>query len=116
MNNLENKTQSSFSFIAGVAAGAVLGILFAPESGEKTRKKLKQSLVPLISEALSEIEEKKAEVNKVKHKTEKIINNAIEDLAEKSAPTQKELVNSLGNIEKTIEKEKKSVLKKISKK
>lgn len=40
----ENNSNSGFAFIAGLlvgaAVGAIGGLLFAPESGEETRKKL----------------------------------------------------------------------------
>lgn len=35
-----DNTSSALWFIAGVAVGATLGILFAPDSGEHTRKKI----------------------------------------------------------------------------
>ena len=41
-----------FSLISGLAAGAILGILFAPNSGEETRAKIKaliQKKMPDIS-------------------------------------------------------------------
>ncbi len=38
-------------FIAGAAIGAGLGLLFAPDSGENTRKVLKRKLEDLISKA-----------------------------------------------------------------
>ncbi|MFK5855008.1 MAG: YtxH domain-containing protein [Bacteroidota bacterium] len=36
----ENKSNSNLAFIAGLAVGALAGLLFAPETGEDTRKKL----------------------------------------------------------------------------
>lgn len=34
------KNESLFGFLTGLAAGAVLGVLFAPDKGEVTRKKI----------------------------------------------------------------------------
>lgn len=38
------KSDSLFAFIAGAAAGLTLGLLFAPEKGEETRRKLKETV------------------------------------------------------------------------
>ena len=37
------KDNSLLSFITGAAVGAALGILFAPEKGEVTRRKIKNA-------------------------------------------------------------------------
>lgn len=37
------KTSSVFALLTGMAAGAVLGLLFAPEAGEESRKKVKKA-------------------------------------------------------------------------
>lgn len=46
-----------FSLLGGIAAGAVLGILFAPYSGEETRAKIKA----LIQEKMPDISKEKLE-------------------------------------------------------
>lgn len=43
LNNRIMKSESLFALIAGAAAGAVLGILFAPDKGEETREKIKKA-------------------------------------------------------------------------
>ncbi|MBR1570102.1 MAG: YtxH domain-containing protein [Bacteroidales bacterium] len=37
------KSESLLGFIAGAATGALLGILFAPDKGEETRRKIKEA-------------------------------------------------------------------------
>ena len=52
-------------FIAGAAVGVGLGVLFAPKSGEDTRKELKQKLDQLIEQAKNiDIEEVKKDVTR----------------------------------------------------
>lgn len=60
------------SFVVGLAAGTATGLLLAPEKGEKTRKKLKES----ASDWEEEIEQKvKEQVNKMKDTIKEKTNN-----------------------------------------
>ena len=45
------RPQSVLALIAGVAVGAVLGVLYAPEKGEETRKKLMDEAEDLAHDA-----------------------------------------------------------------
>ena len=45
------KTESLLGFIAGAAVGALAGILFAPENGEVTRKKIMEAAAEGYDEA-----------------------------------------------------------------
>ena len=44
--------------LAGIAAGAVIGVLFAPEKGEVTRKKIVRKGEDLAEEVNNKLEEK----------------------------------------------------------
>ena len=45
------KGDSLFAFVAGAAAGLTLGLLFAPERGEDTRRKLKETVGDAVDSA-----------------------------------------------------------------
>lgn len=57
MNN--NAIKLAIAFTAGVAAGAVAGILFAPDKGEETRKKIAETAKQKFREAKDKFECKK---------------------------------------------------------
>ena len=44
-------------FIAGAVAGAVAAVLFAPDSGEKTRARIKQGASDAVGKAKNRIDE-----------------------------------------------------------
>lgn len=48
------KAESLLGFIAGAAAGAIAGILFAPDKGEVTRQKIKEAASEGYDEAVEE--------------------------------------------------------------
>lgn len=45
------KGDSLFAFVAGAASGLTLGLLFAPEKGEDTRRKLKETVGDAVDSA-----------------------------------------------------------------
>ncbi len=51
-----------FSILIAAAVGATVGMLFAPEEGDKTRKKIKKSANDWANEALEALEKGKAKV------------------------------------------------------
>ena len=63
-------------FIAGVAIGAGLGVLFAPNSGEKTRAELKKKFDELLQKA------KEVDMNEVRDYIEQRISEIKKDLSE----------------------------------
>lgn len=75
------------TFIRGLSIGFIVGVLFAPDSGRATRRKLsgvatdiKDDLEDTYDSISSSVKDK---INKVKHKAEKLADktgNAIEDL------------------------------------
>lgn len=73
--------------LAGAAAGLVLGVLFAPEEGKETRRKLKAKANDLKDQALDEYEKVSEKVKseygslseKAKENIDKVISNVKEN-------------------------------------
>lgn len=69
---------------AGYAAGAITGILFAPEKGEKTRKRIRNKATELgedIENAYDEeIERLKSKISKLKNRFSREIEEAISEM------------------------------------
>ena len=72
-------------FLAGVAIGAGLGVLFAPNSGEKTRAELKKKIDELLQKA------KDVDMNEVRDNIE----NKIAEIKKELAELDKEKVMSI---------------------
>lgn len=59
--------------LAGAAIGSLLGVLFAPEKGEETRKRVRRKIEDLTDEALEQYE---VLSEKTKNGVERVISNA----------------------------------------
>ena len=60
------KGESLFAFVAGAAAGLTLGLLFAPEKGEETRRKIKETVGDAADSAKARARLARMELNDLK--------------------------------------------------
>ena len=56
------KANTFFALVAGLAAGAILGVLFAPEKGEETRDQLRRSAEDGLDKLRGALEKAEQEV------------------------------------------------------
>lgn len=65
------------ALLAGLAAGAVLGVLFAPEKGSETREKINDSLADLGDALKERAEEQFDQLNDFKEKILAAVKNKV---------------------------------------
>jgi gas vesicle protein len=86
MDKGSSAVEVTLSFLLGTAAGFILGVLFAPASGEETRKKIQEGAVKTGEKAKESYEKIHKEAEKgiqlVKEKTTEGV-TAIKDFVEK---------------------------------
>ena len=103
MANRDNGT-TVLALLAGAAIGAGLGILFAPDKGEKTREKIKDKYDGSKDELLNKFGELsdtvKSKFSKTKVDLEKAFDNLVDNADEKSEEVIAQLERKLQELKK----------------
>lgn len=76
------------AFAVGVAAGASVALLYAPQSGDRTRRQLRKNLndgVDYLEDAAAYLKEQAERLNKETQKTIKRTKGQVEDLVDKAS-------------------------------
>jgi gas vesicle protein len=89
---MQDNSKTVIALLAGLAAGAALGLLFAPERGSETRDKLSESLKNLgdsIKERAAE------EIDNLTDFKDKVVNK----IKSKIGESENEIIDNIENIE-----------------
>ena len=89
------KGESFFTFVAGAAIGVTLGVLFAPEKGEVTRKKIKEAAQEGYDTAKEKASYAYAEAKSKASKLRKGLDDLKEILAEEGKEIKEEVVREV---------------------
>jgi len=98
---MSNKTGLGLALLAGIAIGAGLGVLLAPEKGAKTREKLKGNL----GDTKKNLRDKYGHVmQKAKASAEENYDHLISDLSGKTEDVISFLEDKLATLKKEVAK------------
>ena len=84
----KNKKGFLWGALAGLGIGAALGVLFAPDEGENTRRKLKEKSKELKKEAEEALEELSDTIEPWVEEAQKKLEPVLEEIDEATEPVQ----------------------------
>jgi len=103
---MSNTNKVLGALLIGAAAGAVLGILFAPDKGTETRKKWMDSATDLADDLKSKIKEGKNLANQLKDSivtsTEELYNKAKDEAVRITNISKDEAVRLANNVKNSV--------------
>ncbi len=77
---MKNNNNLVAAVIAGIAAGAVLGVLFAPDKGTETRKKIKDEGKKFAEGIKDRLQKEKEKMTSFKEDFTKAVKEKVEEL------------------------------------
>jgi gas vesicle protein len=96
----ENSSSSGFAFIAGLvvggAIGAIAGLLFAPETGEETRKKVAEKSKEWADDFYNKFDDLKDSVNEVMEDVKKGTAEVMADVKKGTAEVLDDVKKNVG--------------------
>jgi gas vesicle protein len=109
----EDVVKVGAAFMIGGAIGAAIALLYAPQSGRETRKDLKRTARRVKNEAVDLVEDTIDRVDDFVDDTKDRVTELIDRGVELSGAARKEIIKTLEQGQKALEKQKNRVMESI---
>ncbi|HTZ19117.1 MAG TPA: YtxH domain-containing protein [Dissulfurispiraceae bacterium] len=109
----EDVVKVGAAFMIGGAIGAVIALLYAPQSGRQTRKDIKRTARKVKNEAIDLVEDTIDRVDEFVDETKDRVTELIDRGVELSGAAKKEIVKTLEQGQKALEKQKNRVMEAV---
>lgn len=109
----EDGVKVAAAFMIGGAIGAAIALLYAPQSGRETRKDIKRTARRVRNEAADLVEDTINRVDDFVDETKEMVSEIIGRGVELSGAARKEIVKTLEQGQKSLEKQKNRVMEAI---
>jgi gas vesicle protein len=109
----EDAVKVAAAFLIGGAIGAAIALLYAPQSGYETRKDIKRTARRIKNEASDLVEDTIEKVDDFVDETKERVSEIISRGVELSGAAKKEIVKTLEQGQKALDKQKSRLLEAI---
>jgi gas vesicle protein len=109
----EDAVKVGAAFLIGGAIGAAIALLYAPQSGRETRKDIQRTARRVKNEAVDLVEDTIDRVDDFVDETKDRVTELIDRGVELSSAAKKEIVKTLDQGQKALEKQKNRVMEAI---
>ena len=91
----DNSSSNFFALLAGVAIGAAVGVLFAPESGKQTRQKLKDGASKYTDELENQLQALNGKLKPIFERAAGSANESVDALLDSAHTESEDLIARL---------------------
>ncbi len=112
-NNMSNSSNTVVGLLAGTVIGATLGILFAPDKGEKTRKRISEEAMAAKDKMAERASELKTQVSSTVSDKKETLDTQLENVVSNVSHKAEDVITTLEKKLKELKEKNKKLQKPV---